>query len=286
MNNIVDIKRFGLVLSKDFREKWKKYGLQFLTMFGIMAVILTLWLYSTYNHSNYSNNHSNYSNFDNMQLLYVASFLFLGFGIIFASTFMESMREKTGRIAYLTIPASDVEKFISRWLIVTIGYIIAFFIALWMADAVRVAILSYSFPKLDIRLLDWSKLINPAKENRYSDYVFYNKDFFLLCISIYALLQSLFILGATFWEKASFVKTFSAIVGIGILYILLNKWMIHIVHDDINHFGESLGNIFEKNRATENTAMLFFGCIFAFFTLLNWIIAFFRFRESEIIKRL
>jgi len=36
------IQRFGFVLSKDLREKRKRYFLLFLTMFGIMAVIFTI----------------------------------------------------------------------------------------------------------------------------------------------------------------------------------------------------------------------------------------------------
>ena len=280
MNNVFNINRFGLVLSKDFQEKWKKYSLQFLTMFGIMAVILTAILYDDYPRSDYSI-------YDNRELLILASFLFLGFGIVFASTFMESMREKTKRIAYLTIPASNVEKFFSRGLIVTIGYVIAFFIALWLADAVRVAFFSYKYPELDIRFLDFSKLINPEKESNYSDYVFFSKSFFVFCISIYALLQSLFVLGATFWEKASFIKTFSAIVVIVFLFIFLNKWMIEIVYHDFDNFGRTLNSAFPKGKFFDSDgSFIIFICILAFFALLNWIIAFFRFRESEIIKRL
>jgi len=266
-------------MSKDFRENRKKYGLQFLTMFGIMAVILFF----------YSNLFLTKGNeIDNQVLLQIASFLFLGFGIFFASTLMDSMREKTTRIAYLTIPASNFEKFISRWLIVTIGYIIAFFIALWLADAVRVTVLSYKFPELDFRLLDFSRLVNTETEYNFRDNAFFSKDFFGFCIGFYALLQSLFILGTTFWEKASFIKTFSAIVVIIFLFICLNRCMIQIADNDIDSFGRKFGNFIGNilNNPSENAIMHFFAYFFGFIALCSWIIAFFRFRESEIINRL
>ena len=278
MNNTFNIKRFGLVLKKDFQEKWKKYGIQFLTMFGITTVIF-IFFFNDYPRD--------YSDSDNKELLLIASLLFLVFGVIYASTLMETMQEKTKRIAYLMIPASDFEKFFSRWLIVTVGYAIAFFIALWLADVIRVAFWSYHFPDSDTQFLDFSRLVNPKEKNNFRDYAFFSKAFFGYCISFYALLQSLFILGATFWEKSSFIKTFSAIVIVVILFLYLNWLMIKIVHHDLDNFGWILDTVFPKKvGVAENVIILTVTCILNFFTLLFWAIAFFRFRESEIIKRL
>jgi uncharacterized protein YacL len=279
------MKRFGLVLSKDFHEKWKKYGLQFLTMFGIMAVLLTWIVYDNVPANSTKLFDDTYSN---MELLQYASLLFLGFGIFYASTLMDSMREKTKRISCLMTPASHFEKFISRWLIVTIGYIIAFFIALWLADAVRVTFLSYKFPEFDFPFLDFNSLIEPetGTHNRY--YVFSGKFFFGIGIGFYLLLQSLFILGATFWERASFIKTFSAGVVVVLSFLLLNYWMIKVVYHDMEGFGKVMDALAPRNTTQEtgNTVMLLIACFLSFCALLNWVIAFFRFRESEIIKRL
>ena len=211
MNNIFSFRRFGLILSKDFQENWKKYVLLFLTMFGIMAVILCIVSYNEYSYININQTHHD---INNVSLLTAASLFFLGFGVLFSSTLMDSMKEKTTRISFLTIPVSNFEKFISRWLIVTVGFIIAFFIALWLADAVRVVNLSYKYPELNFGFLDFSKLIGPKTEKGYDGVVvptynvYHNKYFFTFCIGIYALLQSLFILGATFWERRHLLKLF------------------------------------------------------------------------------
>ena len=281
MNNIFNIRRFGLVLSKDFHERWKKYGLQFLTMFGVMTVFFTWYAYD--------NGPEDFLR-DNMRLLQLASFLFLGLGIFYASTLMDSMREKTKRIAYLTTPASHFEKFLSRWLIVTIGYTIAFFIAFWLADTIRVAFLSYKYPEFNIQFLNFDYLVKPEEVNNSRDYVFSDKGLFGLCIGLYFLLQSLFILGATFWEKSSFIKTFSAGAVVVFSFLLLNYWMIKIVIHDMEGFEKAMDTLFLRSNIreeiSENTALLIMTCFLSFCALLNWIIAFFRFRESEIIKRL
>jgi hypothetical protein len=280
MNEIFNIKRFGLVLSKDIQEKGKKYLLQFLTMVGIMTIGV-IWYYYTERFNN------DVFNYDNKDLLTWACILFLIFGLIFSSTFMDSMREKTERISTLTTPASDFEKFFSRWLIVTVGFVIAFFAAFWMADIVRVAFLSFKYPTLkyptlNISFLDLSGLIAP--KGGYSGNYLFVENTFGMWVFTYALLQSLFILGATFWQKLSFVKTFAAIGAIVILFIFLNKWVIEIFFGNFNRFSEVL-NTFLSNPSHEATLKTA-SCIFAFFTAINWIIAYFRFRESEIIKRL
>jgi hypothetical protein len=260
--------------------------LLFLTMFGIITVILTFCSFNELRSSDFDNQHyiASHSQF----LFKVTAFLFLGFGIFIASTLLESMRDKTDRIAYLTIPASDMEKYLSRWLIVTIGYIIFFAIALWMADAVRVTFCRYRYPEFDIRFLDYTKLLNPEKTINLNDFAFFSKDFFSFSVSLYFLLQSLFILGAAFWQKASFVKTFSAIVVIIFLFFFFNWGMVKIVHHDFESFGNQLNPflLHHINDFSENAFFLSSSYLFIPFTLFNWIIAFFRFRESEIIKRL
>jgi len=220
-------------------------------------------------------------------LLITASFLFLIFGVIIASTLMEPMKSKTLRITYLTNPSSNFEKIFSRWLIVTVGYVIAFFIAFWLADAVRVVICSIKYSELDIAFLDLKMLIAPkiGAEDIFQ-YVFPYRYLFFFCIGIYTLLQSLFILGANFWEKVSFVKTFSAGVIVSLLFLLVCHWAIKLFYGNYDSFGDMLSSFEMHERFSVNEIFSFMACVLIFFALVNWTIAFFRFRESEIIKRL
>ena len=279
MNNTFDIKRFGLVMGKDFQENWKRYGLQFLAMFGIIAIVLILAsdsLYEIASRGHFMN--------EDRGLLAWASFMFLGFGLVFASTMMEPMRDKTKRTAFLMNPSSNLEKYFSRWLIVTVGYIITFFVALWLADLLRVAIFSVRYPKVDVHLLDFSKLISPESSSYSYEYVFPNKYFFEICVGMFFLFQSICVLGSTFWEKVSFVKTFAASVVIVLSFFLLARWTISIFYSEFYQFTNVLDSIFGRNEISKNYMMTITG-VFALFTLVNWTIAFFRFRESEIINR-
>lgn len=281
MNNIIDIKRLGMVFRKDFLENGKWYLLLFLTMTGILGVIFiwrSLFLYNKIAGGSYTD--------VNGDLLVFTTFLFPVFGILFASTIMKPMNNKVKRISYLISPSSNLEKYLSRWMFVTIGYIIAFFISFWIVDALRVGICSARYPDLDIRFMDLSQLISPGKGHP-GNYFFYSKSFFGIALCLYLFFQSIFILGATFWEKATFIKTFSAGVIITIAFILICRWTILLSYGDFNSFFNMLNSFEPQMEGRLDEDKIFTGTAFVLFigALINWTLAFFRFRESEIIKR-
>ena len=286
MNNILNIKRLGLVFRKDILENWKRYALLFLTMLGVMVVMLTL---------NYWNHYSdieivgkrNVNSDKNKDILAYLSLLFGIFGFIFASIFTSPMNNKLKKITYLLSPSSNFEKYFTRWVIVTVAYIISFFIAMWIADIIRIAICSARFPDNNITFIDLTKLVYMGDERITGDCLF-SKEIFILLFSIYFLFQSLFILGSTFWEKSSFIKTFTVMGLIVLSYILICRWTILLFYGEIDAFVNVLGS-FESIRKTgmnEKTVSLIASSVISVFTLANWTLAFFRFRESEIAKRL
>ena len=286
MNNIFNIRRFGLVFRKDFLENWKRYTLLFLTMLGVITIINTANSLSYYYdvHNMPEIEHYNYLN---KRLLIYSSLMFGMFGLLFASIFMSPMNSKTKRISYLVNPASNFEKYFSRWVIITIGYIISFIAAFWIADILRVGICSARFPELEITFLDLTKLISSNDEG-HSEYAFY-RPVFIISTSMYLLLQSLFILGSSFWEKATFIKTFTTVVLIILSFVLICRWTILLFYGDIDSFGnvlESFTYTFDKRDINEEHAIVFVSCVISFFTISNWTLTFFRFRESEITKHL
>lgn len=287
MNNLFNLKRFGLVLRKDLMEDGKRYLLLFLTIFGIMT-ISTLWISIPHYLFVSNNGPNNYIN-HNQELLLLLSLLFATFGLLFAATFMSPMNNKVKRISYLISPASNLEKYLSRWILMTVGYIFAFFIALWLADALRVGICTARFPELDIPFVDLTKLIHSGNNWHTPHEFIFSKWTFALAVSIYFLLQSLFILGSTFWEKATFVKTFTAGALIVCLFVVLYRSVILLCYGDFNHFGNMIESFLEpvpKTHINEERALLLVTAVISLFTLLNWTLSYFRLRESEITKRL
>jgi hypothetical protein len=143
---------------------------------------------------------------------------------------------------------------------------------------------------MDVAFLDLSKIIYSGQEGERYYAIFPDKQYFIFALSIYFLCQSLMILGSTFWEKATFIKTFAAITIIGLAYWLICYLAIDLFYNDFNQFGnvsESLVDevISEEMKHADHPPVFIAATLF-FFTLANWTLAYLRFRESEIIKRL
>ena len=280
MNNTFNIKRFGLVFRKDFIENGKRYLLLFLTMLGIMAIIMTFYSWKHYQLGSYGR-----YLFLNRILLEMLSFLFFGFGIWFASTFVSPMNNKLKRLSYLISPSSNLEKYLVRWIITTIGFIIAFFAAMWIADILRIAICSVKYPYADIKLLDITKLVAPKDNNNWGEYVV-PQNVFIIMISIYFLLQSVFLLGSTFWEKSTFIKTFSAVAVIVGAYLLICRWAILLFYGNMERYGNVISSFKLDQYFSEDQMVIFTAAVFTVFSIIFWILSFFRMKESEIIKRI
>jgi len=281
MNNTFDIKRFGYVIRKDLIENWKRYMLLFLTMLGLMALVITFQTLGHYSDYRNADNHLSL----NRDLLIYLSFMFFGFGAWFASTFSAPMNRKLKRLSYLISPASQLEKYLVRWILTTIGFILAFFATLWLADILRVAISSVVYSEIDFHFIDITKLVSPNENANYREYLV-PKEVFTIVLSIYFLLQSIFLLGSTFWEKASFIKTFTAVAAIIAAFLLICRWAILLFYGGLEGYSNVFSS-FELNETYSVTqATIFAAIVISAFTITFWVLAFFRLKESEIIKRL
>jgi hypothetical protein len=284
MNNLFNIHRFGLVFRKDFMENWKPYTLLLLTMLTLMMFLL---IKQTVNYYTETGGVKPYEPL-NQTLLISTSFMFGGFGLLFASMFMNPMDSKTKRTAFLTSPSSTFEKYLSRWLIMTVGYILAFFIVLWVADLLRVGICAAIHPDLEMHFINYNKLVFTAEEGESAGYyIFDKKETFGIAVSLYFLFQSLVILGSTFWEKRSFANTLIAGMAISLAFFLLCRGSILLFYNSFDNFINVLNSFDSLMKPINLKQATKIACtLLSVFTLTNWVLAFFRLRESEIIKRL
>ena len=281
MNNTFNFRRFGLVFRKDLIENGKRYMLLILTMIGLIALVITLHSLNFYSNDR---NAINYS-FLNSILLMFLSFLFFGFGIWFASTFLSPMNHKLKRLSYLISPSSNLEKYLVRWILTTIGFIVAFFTTMWVADVLRVAICSLVYPEIEMHFLDITKLYSSKDNTNFNEYAF-PSDVFIFLVSFYFLLQSVFLLGSTFWGKASFIKTFTAGAALSAAYVLICRWAVLLFYGGLDGYSNVL-NSFELEQIFSREQVITLSAIVMYaFTITFWILAFFRLKDSEIIKRL
>lgn len=265
--------RFMNLCRKEMVENWKSNVLRIVLLYGVMAIVMIWYGYFEYKH------YSVYSETDPMQIFLLISFMsFLwGFGCLSASFTMGKMKSKTSRTSVLMTPATAFEKFFSRWLVFTVVYLVVFLITYKLADYTRVLVCSFVYPEMKaIVPVDLTQLVGKG------DYftLCRNNFEFLTLMAGYFFIQSCFVLGSSVWPKNSFLKTFAAGAVIAIVYVLVAAILSHFLFQD-NVTSPLSSNILSQESIY---TILFSVCIFL--ALLNWVLAYLRFKESEVINRM
>lgn len=268
--------RFVSLCRKEMVESWKANLLRFVMMYGIMAIAFVWNGYFQYNHPEGLINRGITQ--DPIWIFELGAFVWalVIMGLLSASFIMERMKSKTNRIAMLMTPATMFEKFFSRWLVFTFGFLIVFLIAFKLADWTRVAVYTVSYPELK-DIITSTPLSHLVGKGQFWT-VFDDCNYFMLGVSAYFFAQSLFVLGSSIWPKNSFVKTFSAIVVVAIIYIAIGSVLAKILFEARGVRG--VNQDISDEAVTLWTTIIFFGM-----AIFNWVVAYFRFKESEIINR-
>ena len=268
--------RFMNLCLKEMVENWRSNVLRMVLMYGVMAVVMVWNGYFEYRYWHSGQIEDPAWTF----LLVVFIWSLWGFGCLSASFTMEKMKTKTSRTSMLMVPATPFEKFFSRWFVFTVVFLVIFLISYKLADYTRFIIYSLAYPeeKDFIIPVDLSHLVGERK------------TYYTLCrtglqfgalLSAYFFVQSLFVLGSSIWPKNSFLKTFASGTVIAIVYFLLAVFMSKMFLENGNYYSE---NVF--TGMSEDTAMSIMIVVGIFFTLMNWTLAYLRFKESEIVNRM
>lgn len=272
--------RFVNLCRKDMVENWRANVLRMVLMYGVMAVIMIWGGASMYTSCAYGIRGSEDPAWDFLLVLFMWGLF--GFGSLSASFTMEKMKSKTGRLSALMTPATPFEKFFSRWFVSTIVFLVVFLIAYKLADYTRVLIYSLKYPEIgQIAATPLGRLLKPDSltEDVSGYYFFPSINILLLCISLYFFVQSLFVLGSSVWPKNAFLKTFAAGIVIVIIYVLVAIGLSNLLFDGGRSF------YFSRDFSEELIANIVTS-LAVIMTLVNWTIAYFRFKESEIINRM
>ena len=268
--------RFMNLCRKEMVENWRSNVLRMVLMYGVMAVVMVWNGYFEYRYWHSGQIEDPAWTF----LLVVFIWSLWGFGCLSASFTMEKMKTKTSRTSMLMVQATPFEKFFSRWFVFTVVFLVIFLISYKLADYTRFIIYSLAYPeeKDFIIPVDLSHLVGERK------------TYYTLCrtglqfgalLSAYFFVQSLFVLGSSIWPKNSFLKTFASGTVIAIVYFLLAVFMSKMFLENGNYYSE---NVF--TGMSEDTAMSIMIVVGIFFTLMNWTLAYLRFKESEIVNRM
>ena len=211
-----------------------------------------------------------------------------------ASQIMEPMDSQQNRISYLMLPATSLEKFVVRSLLVTVGFIFMTTIALLLAEVTRFfflplfdlpetfqqSTLPYVFNALNF-LADPSYV---TVSNTWPEEQTYNILLAQFCSLLYmAWIHSFFILGGCYWYKYPFWKTLGLlIVAHALVLSVIANMLMQLMVNNWGKYYESLEPFF--GGVTINQSLTFFSTLWCLLIVLNWCLSYKFFTRSQVIK--
>lgn len=268
MTDTFSFPRFGKLLATDLTANVKKYSLWLGLIVGIISALAVIAIMS------------NTDAITNKEYLYysvsfsdpVATFMtfvfYFGLFIttaIAASLTMQNFAEKGSFINAMMLPATQLEKFLSQWFIFVPGFLAMYLLSFQVIDWVRVvAEMAIFGSNANIKSINVITLLLPNDMEEPG------------VIWGLMIVQSVFLLGSTIWPKNSMVKTVCAIGIISLALIIFNILCIQMLLDSNSSYSLNL---------TDTQESILAWTIVCFLTLANYIIAYYRYKEIELIQR-
>ena len=267
--------RFGYLFKKELMEDMKKNLMRCIVLFVIFLVLFLFVGFNSYNVNPY-----HVATYDKLWDP-MAVFFFFGIfiGACLSATYItEKMKNKTGKISVMMLPATSFEKFSVRWLTYCIGFLLVYFLAFELADWIRVVVFSNYYPKETINSFPVWRVITTGEFRTDEIVSSKQRQIVSIVIAVFWAMQSFFVLGSTLWQKNSFLKTavalFALCAGIGLLVYWSSRLFIP------NDFYKA-----EPESISEETALLMVSIFFYAIALFNTVLAYFRYKEMEVINR-
>jgi hypothetical protein len=248
-SSLFDLKRLYLLIRNDLMIQFKT------SLVILVSIIFGLTLISLL------------SKFDRgISSLHQGSFrvLLVFGGYLLTSSAFKTLHQRNQVGFYLSLPASSLEKFLSRLILTSIGYIFGLSFLYFIFSLLAAGISSFLFN-------DSLPIFNPFSQTN------------LELMGLYIITQSIFILGAIHFKSLHFIKTLASSWVIFMVLFLFTLFMIWLVFDmPINgmHFNFKISDLNPRLLQPTGTILkyfLWFG-IAPFF----WLIAFLKLKEYEV----
>lgn len=244
MNKVLDFHRLAMVLRWDALSNWKKYVRSTL---GLAFVFSFICIFYQFNWR--SNGYVTYNDVKDLYLGNVSGlFMFISFIIFFfcGSRIFINMKTKASRSLFLMLPATNMEKFISRLLYTVVGTSLMIFASWMIADIIQFVFSLFLTPGMQ------GSLVARAFEQLFLKNNFDSSHFvvrngtsvlgqtfpvgmFLLSLTIFN--HSFFTLGGTIFRKSATLLTICSSFILMFLMALISSF----VDDDVLvHFVQSM----------------------------------------------
>ncbi|QHS61008.1 hypothetical protein [Chitinophaga agri] len=217
-NNVFSPARFGLYMRKHLLDNYRLYA-----MSVIVLAVLSLILLLVSSTDNFSITASGL-----VPIFFIMLFIT---GLIFTSLSFGELGNKPQGIDYLLFPASQLEKFLSTLLVTTVGFLLVYHLAFYIAYQVMDMIV---FAKRDVHIVNDLRNYLQDTPAYYWYYAWFGAQGFML-------------LGAVYFQKYSFIKTlFLLTLFLGALYLVntvfvflffggkMREWYEHVPFIGVN----------------------------------------------------
>lgn len=246
--------RVGLLLQNEYHLNKNKILLGLVSLIGFMFLFAGL----------YAASHDR-DVIETYSVLFPLLYFIGGFG--FTSVLFYQLHQANQRTHYLTIPASSLEKFASKWLLATVGWSLLFYVVYMLGGFV--------FGTLG-KTFNMSHAFDPSFANQ-GMWIF-----FLIFLSV----QSLFLIGAIYFNGYNFFKTVASIFATIVAGIISAVIIFRVV---MNPFidGMEPSNNFTVHASFGNWVEGFIDAVFLYgvvlaFPILMWTVAYFKLKEKEV----
>lgn len=216
MNKTIDIHRIGMILRWDFFTNWKGY---FNRTVGLAIGILLYQLILLYNirvdQSKHFIDFIDHVQEENIGVIWTI------FGLLFfisAANIFGNMRTKLQRESFLILPANNSEKYLARFIMMSIGSICMMIIALVLADFARFIFSLFMTPGYhDSVTWAWLQSVFSTGPFKNHSFLVEHPESILLAISLGTLTHSFCTLGGTFYRKQPVILTACSAIFISII---------------------------------------------------------------------
>ena len=287
-NKFFSFLRIAMVMKREIMENWKTNLYRLIGIYAAFALVMVLTMSKQVTYSDSQMAFQHYCS----NIMGTFAFIIGIFGIVYAANIMENMITKEKRIAFLMLPATMIEKFVARFLIVTVGLAAAVFVAASLAEITRYLLLPlFNVPETFHQSVLYNLLsmasVDGEQIYRGSGYAMnmpYQNWLGELCGWAFLLWShSLYILGGNYWYKKPFIKTLGALMLISILFSVLSVHILSWIGDDnMRSFSEWLETNFQW--MTLNKLLSLGVAFFSAFTMFNWWLSYQLFTRSQVVK--
>lgn len=222
---------------------------------------------------------NSWGNSGTQSLVVTSVFTFTTLMIVGASLNFSNMKEKEDRITFIMLPTSNLEKFVSRYLYVTLGFIAAFLVALLGADIFRMLFALITGKNIDGSVfLEFFRTM--VDSSIFANHVYVNgQDVYTanswqiaacICLSMFCIwMHSIYLLGGTFFRRNAWLFTTMALIFISIIV----GWLVSSFDFNI-HF----------NATSSNTAANTFSIVFFILIVFNYFASYKLFTRMQVIN--